>query len=286
MFKFIRNTILNSKKAPLKSSEKDPQLAGRLEGKTSEGMTGVIFLAADDFADRTRLENALSSEFPEAANDIGSDTDKSDPVVFFYERSVCAVMCMDLQAPMANTDPEFRNAWFWPAAWEELSKHRAHFMVSVSGADDARTRGLIFQRLIRTLLAASPSAIGMHYSSGTLLPARLVSHMLDKTDELALMMFVSCFFAREKEGTFPESGVMASTSGLSQFGPLEIEARGFPGSQDVLHSYLLTFATGLLEQQSKYKDGDTVTVESVGTARIRIVKSMFYDANVYCLYFQ
>lgn len=177
-------------------------------------MIGVIFLVVDDFVDCMRFENVLSFEFLEVVNDIGSDMDKSDFVVFFYEWFVCVVMCMDLQVLMVNIDLEFCNVWFWFVVWEEFSKYWVYFMVLVLGVDDVRICGLIFQWLIRMLFVVLFLVIGMYYFFGILFLVRFVLYMLDKIDEFVFMMFVLCFFVCEKEGIFFEFGVMVLMSGL------------------------------------------------------------------------
>ncbi|WP_137128919.1 hypothetical protein [Rhizobium sp. FY34] len=65
-------------------------------------------------------------------------------------------------------------AWSWPTAWDELSKHRAHLVISTVGGDSPKHRAVVLQRLLSAILSASPSAIDVNYvSSGTLLPAKL-----------------------------------------------------------------------------------------------------------------
>ncbi|MCM2294512.1 DUF4261 domain-containing protein [Allorhizobium sp. BGMRC 0089] len=196
-------------------------------------------------------------------------------------------MCIDAQAPLAETDPEFRNAaWLWPKAWDELRQHRAHMVVSVAGGRGVKHRALILQRLLHAIFSVSPSALGIHYASGTLLPKKMVVPLLQQGGQLALMLFVSCYFAREADGRFPRPGILASTKGLTDFGSMEIEVRGFSGSVQDLYAWILSLASGLLDQQFQIKDGDTFSVGEGEPVKITIEKSMFYDAKVYCLHFQ
>ncbi|SEL58401.1 protein of unknown function [Xaviernesmea oryzae] len=250
-------------------------------------MIAVVFLRDFGFSDQANLRNALRNNFPDCSADISSNKDKDPLFVFFHRGFVCSVMCFEANAPMAKTDPAFVNAWFWPTAWDELSRHSAHIVVSVAAGDGARARALTLQRILQSVLFASPSAIGVHYaSSGTLLPAKLVSHILQEGDRPAPMLFLSCFFAREKDGSFPRPGIMASTKGLTEFGLLEIEARGFTGSPAELHPFLLTVGASLLEQKMTLKDGDTLSIGSSEAVRVALVRSILHDADVYGLYFQ
>jgi len=250
-------------------------------------MSALVFLKSPDFSDRERLQSALRAAFPEASDEIDSGTDKDPSFFFFCQGVLCNIMCIDAPAPMAKTDPPFTNAWFWPNAWDELSAHRAHFVVTIAGGESGRSLALILQRVLHSLLSASPSAIGVHYAnSGTLLPTKLISQMLQEADQLALMLYISCFFARERGESFSTPSILASTQGMSDFGQLEIEARGFVGSPSELQPILLTTAFSLIDGGLKLKNGDTLSVGVGNPIRVEVRKSMFYEANVYCLYFQ
>ncbi len=221
----------------------------------------LVFLGDSGFAGRGRLEDVLRNAFPAAASEIEGGKGQDPLFIFVYEGVLCTVMCMDAPAPMQAADPQFVNAWFWPTAWDELSKHRAHIVVSTAGGNSPKHRALILQRLLSATLSVSPSAIGVNYaSSGALLPTKLAFPMLQQADQIALMLFLSCFFAREAEGSFPRPGIFASTKGLSDFGVMEIEAHGFTGQLRELQPLILSFASSLLEQQSHFKDGDTLNV--------------------------
>lgn len=100
--------------------------------------------------------------------------------------------------PLGETDPEIRNAWFWPTAWEEVSQHQAHIIVTIFGGNGVKQKALALQRILQLILASIPSTIGVGYpSSGTLLPTSMILQVLEKNAEVAVPLFVSCLFAKK-----------------------------------------------------------------------------------------
>ena len=67
---------------------------------------------------------------------------------------------------------------------------------------------------------------------------------------------------------------------------MEVEARGFSGSVQELHQFILGFASYLLQQRPDIRDGHTIGLSETQKIRVRIEKSPFYPEQVYCMYFQ
>ncbi|MGO6739895.1 DUF4261 domain-containing protein [Rhizobium ruizarguesonis] len=252
----------------------------------SEAMIAIVFMKDSDSGCLSPISLALQQSWPDPSIDI-SENDENRPLFFFRDSTLGGnVMFMDAQAPLGEADPEIRNAWFWPTAWEEVSQHRSHIIVTIFGGNSAKEKALALQRTLQVILTSIPSAIGVGCpSSGTLLPTSMALPMLEKDTEIAIPIFVSCFFATEDPSRFPASSIFCSTEGLANFGLKDIEARGYPNTVSDLHDFMLAFAAYLIENQANVADGDTIgsTEQKI---LIKIEKSLFRESQVYSLYFQ
>lgn len=252
----------------------------------SEAMIAIVFMKDGDSSGLSSISLALQKSWPDSSIDI-SKSDENKPLFIFHDGTLGgSVMFMDVQAPLAEADPEIKNAWFWPTAWEEVRQHRSHIIVTIFGESGAKQKALTLQRTLRSILKSIPSAIGVAYpSSGTLLPTSMALQALEKDTELAVPLFVSCFFAREEASRFPMPSLFCSTEGLGNFGLKEIEARGYPGAMQSLHEFMFGFATYLIEYRPNVADGDTVGSDQQKIL-VKIEKSLIRQNQVYSLYFQ
>ncbi|ARM88432.1 hypothetical protein RHEC894_CH02132 [Rhizobium sp. CIAT894] len=249
-------------------------------------MIAITFLGDDDSNCLAPISLALQQSCPNSTIEI-LENDEEKPLFIFQDSTLIgSVMFMDLPAPLHEADPEIRNVWFWPTAWEEISQHRSHIIVTIFGKGSAKQKALTLQRTLRSILTSVTSAIGVAFpSSGTLLPTSMALPVLDNKSEIAVPLFISCFFAKENMSRFPTPSIFCSTEGFGNFGLKNVEARGFPGTRRDLHEFMLAFATYLIEHRAEVKDGDTV---GPGEQKIivKIEKSLFRKNQVYSLYFQ
>ncbi|EJZ21525.1 DUF4261 domain-containing protein [Rhizobium sp. Pop5] len=249
-------------------------------------MIAIIFMEDGDPDCLSSISHALPQTWPDSSIDI-SHNSESKPLFVFHDSTLGgSVMFMDVKAPLAETDPEIRNAWFWPTAWKEISRHQSHIIVAIFGGDGAKQKASALQRMLQLILTSIPSAIGVGYpSSGTLLPTSMALSVLEKNDEVAVPLFVSCFFAKENASRFSVPSIFCSTEGLGNFGLKEIEARGYPDTIQSLHEFMFGFATYLIECRPNIADGDTVGSDQQKIL-VRIEKSLIRKKQVYSLYFQ
>lgn len=257
------------------------------ENGNNSVIMALVFLPSAWLSDETRLTDSLKLRFSDSTISNTAEIGASPIYTFLHDGVLCNLMHVSAPAPIRNADPEVKNAWLWPRAWDEIKEHRSHFVVSASGKADVLLKAMKIQQLIDAVFSSEPSAIGLvNPSSGVLLPAKLVVSLLRDARTLVMPLFLSCYFAKEESSKFSEPGIFASTKGLAQFGPLEIEARGFKGSVPELYQFLMTFAIYLLLNYTSIKDGDSVGLTQEQKIKLRIEKSFFYPENVYSLYFQ
>ncbi|QWW71160.1 DUF4261 domain-containing protein [Rhizobium sp. WYJ-E13] len=253
---------------------------------SSEAMIAIVFMRDGDSRCLSPISHALQQSRPDSGIDI-SESDENKPLFVFHDSDLSgSLMFMDVKAPLGETDPEIRNAWYWPTAWKEVSQHRSHIIVTIFGGNGAKQKALALQRMLQLILAGVPSVIGVGYpSSGTLLPTPMVLSVLAKNDEIAVPLFVSCYFAKEEESRFPLPSIFCTTEGLGNFGLREIEARGYPGSIQGLHEFMFAFAAYLIEYRPSIADGDTIGSDQQKIL-VKIEKSLIRESQVFSLYFQ
>ena len=249
-------------------------------------MMVLVFSGRDTLPDAKKLERALRHAIPDLPSQAFSQDGNTQALVVPYRDSLITIMNIEAPAPLAESDPQIRNAWYWPAAWSELKTHRSHMVVSVGGGLDGQTRARLLACVLVPLLGVMTNPIGLcNVGSGTLLSHAMAMSLIGQADTVALPLFISCHFAREAEGAFPKPAICASTKGLSDFGLMEVEVRGYRGQVPDLYQFILGFAAYLIEQRPTIADGHTLGRGGDERITVKVQKSMYYDAQVYCLYF-
>ncbi|NJD35475.1 MAG: DUF4261 domain-containing protein, partial [Betaproteobacteria bacterium] len=83
-----------------------------------------------------------------------------------------------------------------------------------------------------------------------------------------------------------DGGVSAVTSGLTAFGLMEIETRGFRGDPRALNGFVLDLAGYLIDAGDVIADGDTIGLDAATKVAVRReASSLFSGQSVYRLYF-
>lgn len=103
-------------------------------------MIAIVFMKDGDSSCLSPISLALQQSWPDSSIDI-SENDENRPLFVFHDSTLGgSVMFMDAPAPLGETDPEIRNAWFWPTAWEEVSQHQAHIIVTIFGGNGVKQK--------------------------------------------------------------------------------------------------------------------------------------------------
>ncbi|CCJ07945.1 hypothetical protein [Methylocystis sp. SC2] len=97
--------------------------------------------AGEEFPSNAGLAQAIKARIPNIVIPSEILADPKGTLVFLYEDYMFAVGKVDAPCPISKDDPCVQFAWYWPDAWEVVSKHKAHLLASVSGgAGDRRPR--------------------------------------------------------------------------------------------------------------------------------------------------
>lgn len=255
-----------------------------MPSSTTESTLALVMTAGEEFPSNAGLAQAIGRRIPTIAIPSEIVADPNGTLVFLYEDYMFAVGKVDAPCPISKDDPCVQFAWYWPDAWEAVSKHKAHLLPSVSGGADAKRRAALHGQLVAAVVDATKDAVAVHWaSSDSLWPAPLVAQTIAPGDRKPPMPFcVGVMLSRDADG-----GVSGMTRGLAAFGLMEIEAGGFQGDPRQLNGLMLDLAGYLIEAGPVIKDGDTIGPDAATKIIVRHETSGFIPGeSVYRLHFQ
>ncbi|MBG0792824.1 DUF4261 domain-containing protein [Methylocystis sp. H62] len=255
-----------------------------MSSSTTDSMLAIVMTAGEEFPGNAVLAQAIKARVPNIVIPEDIVADANGTLVFLYEDYMFAVGKVDAPCPISNDDPCVQFAWYWPDAWEAVSKHKAHLLASVSGGADAKRRAALHGQLVAAVVDATRDALAVHWaSSDSLWPAPLVAENIAPGEQKPPVAFcVAIKLSRDADG-----GVSGVTRGLAAFGLMEIEAAGFAGDPRKLNGLMLDLAGYLIETGPVIKDGDTIGPDAATKIVVRHETSGFIPGeSVYRLHFQ
>jgi len=173
---------------------------------TTESMLAIVMTAGAAFPSNAGLVRAIKARIPNLVIPEDVVADPNGTLVFLHEDYMFAVGKVDAPCPISKDDACVRFAWYWPDAWEAVSKHRAHLLPSVSGGADARRRAALHGQLVAAVVDAAKDAVAVHWaSSGSLWPAPLVAQTIAPGDQKPPVAFcVAIKLSRDADGGVSE----------------------------------------------------------------------------------
>jgi hypothetical protein len=256
----------------------------------NDSLMAIVMLGDLKLPDIDSLSKAIQARLPDVPIPPEDSANKDGALLLFARDAMCGIMRLGAPCPISPQDSPFAAAWYWPQAWETLKDHKAHMIVSVSGAD-ARARATLFGQFVAAAVEAAPSALGVFCaSSDALWPAKAVPTMVaPRNNVVPLPLVVSAKLSRDAvKGASQQPGKISGiTKGLAAFGLMEIESLGYSGHPQALSGSLLDLASYLIESGSAVKDGDTIGPDEKTKWLVRHESSRLAPGRaVYRLYFQ
>ncbi|WP_018265757.1 DUF4261 domain-containing protein [Methylosinus sp. LW4] len=203
--------------------------------------------------------------------------------VFLVDGAMLAIGGVAAPAPIAEDDPCVAYAWHWKDVWPAIEGHAGHLVVAVTGGADAKTRSLLLGRAVSAVIEATPAACAVHFAgSDALWPAALVAEVVSKSgDQPPIPFLVAVALGRD-----PDGGVSAITKGLTAFGLMEIETRGYKDDPSELNGFLIDIAAYLVDAGAVLGDGETIGPDADTKIIVRHEESVVAPGQkVYRLYF-
>jgi hypothetical protein len=188
-----------------------------------------------------------------------------------------------VSAPVPSGDLEGPKAlaWHWPSASAVVAEHVAHEICFASSSElDFIALRLLHSRVIAGI-AAVGSATAVYVGSSLLVrEGRAYVADIEEASRENLPLFSWLGFNPAQE----ESGRSAYTSGLREFGLLELEARNSAMQWPELFEFLANVAHYELSTNVQIGDGETVGGSESERIVVRHLRSRFIpDTTVACI---
>lgn len=167
-----------------------------------------------------------------------------------------AVAAASHPIPWEELEGPCQGAWWWPDAETGLRKHRAHLIVTLSGAEDLIARTMRLTRLVASVAATTRGVIGVYWGAGTLVhaPEAFIEDAAQMTrDELALNLWVDFRPQRNADGTL---GIF--TTGMNALGQMELEVAASKGDPEQVMAQVVELAYRLVDEGIRPHDGERV----------------------------
>lgn len=214
----------------------------------------LVALETAELPNAAEVQARCDAALPDsAALELSSETDAM--VTFQWGEATVAYTLVDQPIPATQLAGPAAQAWYWPEAASELSKHKAHLIVAL--VDDGRDRILKSMKLTRFVAALLPAskALGLQWgaSRGVHQPAAFCQVAAQMArDDMPLHLWID--FRVENSG----SELRLYTTGLTAFGKREIEIPSFAGAPQDLLNHAYNLAHYLLEKNAAIKEGEVV----------------------------
>lgn len=129
-----------------------------MSSPTAESMLAIVMIAGEDFPGNAVLAQAIKARIPNLVIPEDVVADPNGTLVFLHDDYMFAVGKVDAPCLISKDDPCVHFAWYWPDAWEAVSKHKAHLLASVSGGADEKRRAATGSRPLRFASRSSSAA--------------------------------------------------------------------------------------------------------------------------------
>ena len=234
----------------------------------------------------TRGSATVGSETAPERNEAATEAGGSAPVEVTLAGAHGFLLALDTPVPDGEAEASAANNPFWPEGAEQVARHRAHVVVSLSNADadegpdleeDTRhTRTYAaFAHLVAGLLG-HPDALGVYLGDQGVVyqPSFYIEAVNDAGDGLPWEVAWFTWAAWESEGVS-----CGSTHGLRVFGHEELEIRGSTELPSTVMDMLANVASYVVESGAVLLPGETLGYTDDQKLTIIAVEGSFVDGH-------
>ena len=237
-------------------------------------LVAMVALRDDVLPDETRLIEWLRDSWS-AVPAIENIERRDDVISFDLGGDTVAVSLMPQPVPWTDLEGPCREAWYWPEAARALRDHRSHVLVVlVPKASQRIDAALSLTRVVAAVTACS-RAVGVLWGGGGLVhspePFVEVARKIGR-ESLPLQLWVGFGVHREEDGTHS-----LYTSGLEEFGHMEIEVAGSRRDPRALIDRVFNVALYVLDKGAVLQDGETFGASDDEKIEISHVRSFCDD---------
>jgi hypothetical protein len=183
--------------------------------------------------------------------------EKENDILMFKVGIVEAfVATMPAPIPWRDLEGPCATAWWWPDATAEMKKHKAHFVIYLRQSNDNAVSKCILLTKIVAAVTATSNSVGVYWGNGALVypPELMLKSVASMTPKnLPVNLWIDFRAAPQ-----PGETILGHTTGLYDFGLLEIEIQDSKESPKEVMKMLTAAAEYLLVHGPIMKSGDTI----------------------------
>ena len=218
-------------------------------------MVALVALRDADFPPASAVFERLRRDRPDLPP-IGQVERQPDVCSFVIGRDTAAISLMDAPIPWSDLERPCATAWYWPEATASLRDHQAHILVVVLSESEDRVATALLLTSLVAAVASSSDAVGVCWVPATLVhsPEAFLSASQEMSKEyLPLYLWVDFAIQQQHDGSYS-----LFTTGLREFGLMEIEVRGSYKDPEFLMDRVFNIAHYLLDNGPVLEDGETI----------------------------
>ena len=237
-------------------------------------LVAIVALRDDVLPDEAKLIRQLRDSWP-AVPAIDNIERCDDVMSFDLGGDTVAVSLMPQPVPWPDLEGPCREAWYWPEAARALRDHRSHVLVVLVPKASRRIDAALSLTRVVAAVTASAQAAGVLWGGGGLVhsPQAFVEGARKVGREsLPLQLWVAFGVHREEDGTHS-----LYTSGLEEFGHMEIEVAHSRQDPRALIDRVFNVALYVLDKGAVLQDGETIGASEEEKIEISHVPSFCND---------
>ena len=195
-----------------------------------------------------------------------------------FELGDLQAVVAQMPAPIPWTDLEGSCAInrLWPEATEQMKTHTVHYIVTVFGAASPLRLRVLLTRLVAAILKVQP-CVGVYWGSGLV---HSPERFLKASERVSEDSFDHTLWIDFRVVPGKRHGLTLFTSGMAEFGLMEIEAQNARCSHAEMLERVFGLATYLITKGPVINDGETMGLTATDKVGINHLPSMFPERGL------
>jgi hypothetical protein len=193
-------------------------------------------------------------------------------LAFYWGAEKLIVSAVGEPIPWTDLEGPCNSAWYWPEAARALRGHAAHLLVlAVPAGPDRKPAAMKLTKVASALAECCPAAGVFWGGSGTVHapgPFRETA-ALAASDRLPIEIWVGFGLIDEPDGSHS-----LFTSGLEEFGLMELEIQRSPNNPQFLYQHLFDMVHYVLRNHAILHDGETIGISDEERILIKTARSL------------
>lgn len=244
-------------------------------GETSKvkGLTFVVLAEAKmpaAEAVKTALQAKLGSSFPIDKMEAGEGV-----ILFRIAGGTVAIGLVDGPIPNRELEDVCRFTWYWKAACESLSQHKAHLIVTLLDTNlDKIDASLLLTKVVASVMPDANAIASYWHGNLQSREAFLKQSETASRQNLPVMLWVNYRLSQD-----PLKGWSISTRGMKNFDLMEIESKDANVEGRAFFSLVAWMSEYLISKGPIIKDGETIGRSPAQNIRVQHAPSYWHDGQ-------